>query len=103
MFKTKAEAVGRLLLPAFNTPTGIPLALVNSGTGGAKNWGWASGGSSILAEYGSLHLEVGPFCLPFLPLGAEPVPFQFHYLSDITGDPIFLQKVHHPFASLPGD
>ena len=28
MFKRKAVAVGDMLLPAFNTPTGIPLALV---------------------------------------------------------------------------
>jgi len=41
---------------------------------GAKNYGWASSGSSILSEFGTLHLE-------------------FVYLSDITGDPIFRDKV----------
>ena len=40
----------------------------------SKNFGWASGGSSILAEFGSLHME-------------------FSYLSDITGDPVYAQKV----------
>jgi len=43
-----------------------------SGTG--RNWGWASGGCSILAEFGTLHLE-------------------FAYLSHITGNPIYLEKV----------
>jgi mannosyl-oligosaccharide alpha-1,2-mannosidase len=40
----------------------------------SKNFGWASGGSSILAEFGSLHME-------------------FSYLSDVTGDPKYAQKV----------
>lgn len=40
----------------------------------SKNYGWASSGSSILSEFGTLHLE-------------------FLYLSDITGDPIFKEKV----------
>ena len=49
--------------------TGIPYALVNMRTGTSKNFGWASGGSSILSEFGTLHME-------------------FSYLSDITGDPV---------------
>jgi mannosyl-oligosaccharide alpha-1,2-mannosidase len=40
----------------------------------AKNYGWASGGASILAEFGSLQLE-------------------FEYLSDITGDRKYYDKV----------
>ncbi len=36
----------------------------------AKNFGWASGGSSILSEFGTLHME-------------------FAYLSDITGNPTY--------------
>ena len=40
----------------------------------AKNFGWASGGSSILSEFGTLHME-------------------FAYLSDITGDPKYLKAV----------
>ena len=38
------------------------------------NYGWASGGQSILAEFGTLHLE-------------------FTYLSRITGDPVYAAKV----------
>ena len=38
------------------------------------NYGWASGGQSILAEFGTLHLE-------------------FTYLSRITGDPVYANKV----------
>jgi len=44
----------------------------SSGTG--RNWSWASGGCSILAEFGTLHLE-------------------FAYLTHITGNPVYLEKV----------
>ncbi|XP_077977096.1 mannosyl-oligosaccharide 1,2-alpha-mannosidase IA-like [Glandiceps talaboti] len=74
VFKNKAVEVGNKLLPAFNTPTGIPMAMVNVRSGSAHNWGWASGGSSILAEFGSMHLE-------------------FVYLSEITGNPVYKEKV----------
>lgn len=40
----------------------------------SKNYGWASGGSSILSEFGTLHLE-------------------FAYLSDVTGDPVYRERV----------
>jgi len=50
-----------------------------SGTG--RNWGWASGGCSILAEFGTLHLE-------------------FAYLSYITGNPVYLEKVQDVAAGL---
>lgn len=74
MFRDKAQHIADKLLPAFNTPTGIPNALVNFKTGTSKNYGWASGSSSILSEFGTLHLE-------------------FAYLSDITGNTIYRNKV----------
>ncbi|XP_068755290.1 mannosyl-oligosaccharide 1,2-alpha-mannosidase IB-like [Montipora capricornis] len=74
VFKVKAKEVGDKLLPAFNTPTGIPWAMVNFASGSGHNWGWASGGCSILAELGTMHLE-------------------FVYLSKITGNQIYAQKV----------
>jgi len=74
MFKDKAVHIVDKLLPAFKTPTGIPYALVNMQTGMSKNFGWASGGSSILSEFGTLHME-------------------FSYLSDITGNPVYREKV----------
>lgn len=40
----------------------------------SKNYGWASGGSSILSELGTLHLE-------------------FAYLSDVTGNPVYRERV----------
>lgn len=43
-------------------------------SGIGRNWPWASGGSSILAEYGTLHLE-------------------FMHLSKLSGNPEFAQKV----------
>ncbi|KAH8287515.1 hypothetical protein KR054_009266 [Drosophila jambulina] len=74
LYKERAQHIADKLLPAFQTPTGIPYALVNTKTGVAKNYGWASGGSSILSEFGTLHLE-------------------FAYLSDITGNPLYRERV----------
>eukprot|EP00112_Aurelia_sp_Birch-Aquarium-sp1_P019897 Seg5010.1 transcript_id=Seg5010.1/GoldUCD/mRNA.D3Y31 product="Mannosyl-oligosaccharide 1 2-alpha-mannosidase IA" protein_id=Seg5010.1/GoldUCD/D3Y31 len=75
VYKVKAKALGDKLLPAFNTPSGIPWGLLNMQGGAGMNYGWASGGQSILAEFGTLHLE-------------------FTYLSHITGDPIYASKVN---------
>ncbi|XP_052865917.1 mannosyl-oligosaccharide alpha-1,2-mannosidase IA [Anopheles cruzii] len=74
LFLEKAKYVADKLLPAFQTPTGIPYALTNIRNGMSKNYGWASGGSSILSEFGTLHLE-------------------FSYLSDITGDSVYRDRV----------
>uniref|UniRef100_A0A915AN77 alpha-1,2-Mannosidase n=1 Tax=Parascaris univalens TaxID=6257 RepID=A0A915AN77_PARUN len=74
MFMDKALEIAELLLPAFETPTGIPYAMFNAQTGTARNWAWASGGCSILSEFGSLHLE-------------------FEYLSRITNRTVFYDKV----------
>lgn len=74
VFRDKAAHIADKLLPAFNTPSGVPYSLVNMRMGNAKNYGWASGGSSILSEFGTLHME-------------------FAYLSDITGNPVYREKV----------
>ncbi|XP_066532587.1 mannosyl-oligosaccharide 1,2-alpha-mannosidase IA [Hoplias malabaricus] len=74
VFRRKAIELGEKLLPAFKTPTGIPWALLNLKSGIGRNWPWASGGSSILAEYGTLHLE-------------------FIHLSRLSGKPVFAEKV----------
>ncbi|KAG5277021.1 hypothetical protein AALO_G00112570 [Alosa alosa] len=74
VFRQKAVELGEKLLPAFKTPTGIPWALLNMKSGIGRNWPWASGGSSILAEYGTLHLE-------------------FMHLSKLSGNPAFAEKV----------
>jgi mannosyl-oligosaccharide alpha-1,2-mannosidase len=82
------------LLPAFDTPTGIPYALVDLlrlvfvlfvfknkefiFSGHSKNWNWAGGGCSILSELGTMHLE-------------------FQYLTQLTGKDIYLQKVKISF------
>ncbi len=86
VFRKKAVHIADKLLPAFKSPTGIPYALINFKTGvssflpfsftvlsknedllqNAKNFAWASGGSSILSEFGTLHME-------------------FAYLSEVTG------------------
>lgn len=70
----KAEEIATALLPIFDTPTGIPYALVNPVKKTCKNYNWASSSCSILAEFGTLSLE-------------------FQYLSDLTGNKIFAQKV----------
>ncbi|XP_060113533.1 mannosyl-oligosaccharide 1,2-alpha-mannosidase IC [Heteronotia binoei] len=74
VFKSKALELGEKLLPAFNTPTGIPRGVINLGSGMSWSWGWASAGSSILAEFGSLHLE-------------------FLHLSELSGNPVYAEKV----------
>ncbi|XP_063299550.1 mannosyl-oligosaccharide 1,2-alpha-mannosidase IA [Pelobates fuscus] len=74
IFRRKVVELGEKLLPAFNTPTGIPWALLNIKSGIGRNWPWASGGSSILAEFGTLHLE-------------------FTHLTEVSGNPIFAEKV----------
>ena len=66
----KATEIADKLMPAFKSPTGVPYALVNMRTGSAKNYPWTSG-SSILSEFGTLHME-------------------FAYLSDATGNTITL-------------
>uniref|UniRef100_A0AC35G9H0 Alpha-1,2-Mannosidase n=1 Tax=Panagrolaimus sp. PS1159 TaxID=55785 RepID=A0AC35G9H0_9BILA len=73
-YKTKAQEIANALLPAFETPSGIAKSLVNPVTNTSTNYNWAQSGSSILAEFGSLHLE-------------------FEYLSHITGNPIYSEKV----------
>ena len=74
MFLEKADEVATRLLPAFNTPTGLPHALVNLRTRYSHNYNWASGGSSILSEFGTLHLE-------------------FATLTELTGKKVYLEKV----------
>uniref|UniRef100_A0A8C6UWW7 alpha-1,2-Mannosidase n=1 Tax=Neogobius melanostomus TaxID=47308 RepID=A0A8C6UWW7_9GOBI len=74
LFKSKVLELGEKLLPAFNTPTGIPRGVINLGSGTSWSWGWASAGSSILAEFGTLHLE-------------------FVHLSELSGNSIYTEKV----------
>ncbi|NXT08218.1 MA1C1 mannosidase, partial [Prunella fulvescens] len=78
VFKSKALELGEKLLPAFNTPTGIPRggSLFSPCSGMSWSWGWASAGSSILAEFGTLHLE-------------------FLHLSQLSGNPVFAEKAKH--------
>uniref|UniRef100_A0A4W6FXA0 alpha-1,2-Mannosidase n=1 Tax=Lates calcarifer TaxID=8187 RepID=A0A4W6FXA0_LATCA len=73
-----------LFPPAFSlsvftisSPPPTPPSLLHhlcSGVG--RNWGWASAGSSILAEFGTLHME-------------------FVHLTYLTGNPAYYQKVMH--------
>ncbi|CAF3826807.1 unnamed protein product [Rotaria magnacalcarata] len=74
LYLDKAELMANRLLPAFDTPTGIPHALITLSNGASKNWNWAAGGCSILSEFGTVHLE-------------------FQYLTQLTGKDIYLQKV----------
>ncbi|VDK42880.1 unnamed protein product [Anisakis simplex] len=69
-----SKSIAEVLLKAFNTPTSIPKSSVNPSTGEISNYGWAEGGSSILSEFGSLHLE-------------------FAYLSKVTSNLSYKEKV----------
>jgi mannosyl-oligosaccharide alpha-1,2-mannosidase len=77
MYIDKATEVADALMPAFETKSGIAKSLVNVQTKVSSNYGWVSGAGSILSEFGSLHLE-------------------FLYLSELTGNPIYRQKVKKP-------
>ncbi|KAF5924608.1 hypothetical protein HPG69_004480 [Diceros bicornis minor] len=84
VFRIKAIKLGEKLLPAFNTPTGIPKGVVNFKSGSNRSWGWAmAGSSSILAEFGSLHLE-------------------FLHLTELSGNQVFAEKASLLPCSLPG-
>uniref|UniRef100_S4R729 Alpha-1,2-Mannosidase n=1 Tax=Petromyzon marinus TaxID=7757 RepID=S4R729_PETMA len=74
VFKIRAVELAEKLLPAFRTPTGIPWALLNLKSGVGRNWNWASSGCSILAEFGTLHLE-------------------FAHLSYLTGESSYIDLV----------
>ncbi|CAH8674295.1 unnamed protein product [Schistosoma rodhaini] len=71
---TKAAELAQRLLPAFDTPSGIPMSLINLKTGDKQNFVWANGRCSILSEFGTLHME-------------------FKYLSELTGNPVYSEKV----------
>ncbi|RVE53176.1 hypothetical protein evm_002273 [Chilo suppressalis] len=73
MFKDKAAEVADALLPAFESPTGLPYSLINPSTKVTRTYHWA-GPNSILSEVGTLHLE-------------------FTYLSDVTGKNVYREKV----------
>jgi len=69
LFKSKAVDIAEKLLPAFNTPKGVPRRWINMQSGSSKGQG-----TSILSEFGTLHME-------------------FSYLSDITGNITYKEKV----------
>ncbi|KAK7255060.1 hypothetical protein RIF29_28462 [Crotalaria pallida] len=73
VFLDKARDIADRLLPAWNSPTGIPFNIINLSKGRAHNPGW-TGGDSILADSGTEQLE-------------------FIALSQRTGDLKYQQKV----------
>ncbi|CAK1598574.1 unnamed protein product [Parnassius mnemosyne] len=73
VFRDKAAEVADALLPAFETPTGLPYSLINPSTKASRQYHWA-GPNSILSEIGTLHME-------------------FTYLSDVTGRDVYRKKV----------
>lgn len=74
LFREKAVQVVSVLMPAFNTPLGIPYSLINPITKRTKNFNWAVSSSSILSEIGTLHMEMA-------------------YLSDITANRLYVDLV----------
>ncbi|KAF8400226.1 hypothetical protein HHK36_013523 [Tetracentron sinense] len=80
VFLEKARDIADRLLPAWNTPSGIPYNIINLAHGTAHNPGW-TGGDSILADSGTEQLE-------------------FIALSQRTGDPKYQQKVENVITEL---
>ncbi|KAI4355898.1 hypothetical protein L6164_004626 [Bauhinia variegata] len=80
LFLDKAREIADRLLPAWDTPTGIPYNIINLAHGRARNPSW-TGGASILADSGTEQLE-------------------FIALSQRTGDPTYQQKVEKVIIQL---
>ncbi|KAK3427885.1 hypothetical protein EUGRSUZ_F04021 [Eucalyptus grandis] len=80
VFLEKARDIADRLLPAWNTPSGIPYNVINLARGNAHNPGW-TGGNSILADSGTEQVE-------------------FIALSQRTGDPKYQQKAENVIAAL---
>ncbi|KAJ6758920.1 ALPHA-12-MANNOSIDASE [Salix koriyanagi] len=73
VFLEKAKNIADRLLPAWNSPSGIPYNIINLAHGSAHNPGWTRG-NSILADSGTEQLE-------------------FIALSQRTKDPKYQEKV----------
>merc|ERR1719369_2056747 len=69
IFKDRAKEIVDKLLPAFDTPVGIPLGMIHLKTGLTRERRM-----SILSEFGTMHME-------------------FSYLTDITGNNTYKEKV----------
>ncbi|KAG8482001.1 hypothetical protein CXB51_026887 [Gossypium anomalum] len=80
IFLEKARDIADRLLPAWDTPSGIPYNIINLARGNAHNPGW-TGGKSILADSGTEQLE-------------------FIALSQRTGDPKYQEKVEKAVVAL---
>ncbi|XP_047332909.1 mannosyl-oligosaccharide 1,2-alpha-mannosidase MNS1-like isoform X2 [Impatiens glandulifera] len=80
LFLGKAKDIADRLLPAWDTPSGIPYNIINLAHGNPRNPGW-TGGNSILADFGSEQLE-------------------FIALSQRTGDPKYQKKVENVIVQL---
>ncbi|KAG1364145.1 mannosyl-oligosaccharide 1,2-alpha-mannosidase MNS1 [Cocos nucifera] len=80
IFLEKAKDIADRLLPAWNTPSGIPYNRINLAHGNPHNPGW-TGGDSVLADSGTEQLE-------------------FIALSQRTGDPKYQQKVENVVTQL---
>lgn len=77
ILRSKADDLGRLLFPVFNTSLGLPLFAVNTDTG-ATRWG-DLGITTLFAEATSCQLE-------------------YKYLAKLTGRAGFYEKVQLPFS-----
>ncbi|KAG6667259.1 mannosyl-oligosaccharide 1,2-alpha-mannosidase MNS1 [Carya illinoinensis] len=80
VFLDKAKDIADRLLPAWDSPSGIPYNIINLAHGTVHNPGW-TGGESILADSGTEQLE-------------------FIALSQRTGDLKYQQKVENVIAQL---
>ncbi|EDW84347.1 uncharacterized protein Dwil_GK18972 [Drosophila willistoni] len=71
MYLKKAVHIADKLLPAFETPTGVPQPKINVVTGSLQEGPF---GNTYLADFGALYLE-------------------FYYLSDLTGNSTYRERV----------
>ena len=58
IFLSKADDIGRALLPAFNTTSGMPVFAIDPVTKLSANQGWNSGATLLSEMVSSVHLSV---------------------------------------------
>ncbi|BGP14426.1 hypothetical protein JCM10213_004549 [Rhodosporidiobolus nylandii] len=92
MLLDKAADLADRLLPAFDTPSGLPMSFVNlaqrTGIPDADNRGMTSA-----AEAGTLQVRPTSFLPVQFALTSRYLKLEFKYLSHLTGNPVYWEKV----------
>jgi len=91
VYLRQARALADKLMPAFNTPTGLPAAQINLRTGATGWYGW-TGGAALLAEIATCQME-------FAALSARTGDARYGAAAQKTID--LLDSLHAPHGLYP--